>query len=195
MSVHLDVADGVGTIRLDRPPMNALDIATQDRLGELAAEVTERKAHSEGRTQVADGDEVVAAGGQRAQDLGDGGDREVRHHVASEKMVELLLLNTDLIDERHRVVLGLGEPRLHIEAFGPEHDLLGKVIPRHAVHLLIHPDGFERGFERALSLQQRKVCALYIARYLLPPGPKLLPRDLALQRRLFEAEVDLVELR
>jgi enoyl-CoA hydratase/carnithine racemase len=42
MSVHLEVAEGVGTIRLDRPPMNALDIATQDRLGELAAEVTER---------------------------------------------------------------------------------------------------------------------------------------------------------
>lgn len=43
MSVHLEVAEGVGTIRLDRPPMNALDIATQDRLGELAAEVTERE--------------------------------------------------------------------------------------------------------------------------------------------------------
>ncbi|WP_217185579.1 enoyl-CoA hydratase/isomerase family protein [Streptomyces sp. AC495_CC817] len=42
MSVHLEVAEGVGTIRLDRPPMSALDIATQDRLGELAAEVTER---------------------------------------------------------------------------------------------------------------------------------------------------------
>ncbi|MCF3104751.1 enoyl-CoA hydratase/isomerase family protein [Streptomyces roseoverticillatus] len=42
MTVHLEVADGVGTIRLDRPPMNALDIATQDRLRELAEETTRR---------------------------------------------------------------------------------------------------------------------------------------------------------
>ncbi|MGP3981038.1 enoyl-CoA hydratase/isomerase family protein [Streptomyces sp. KR80] len=42
MTVHLEVADGVGTIRLDRPPMNALNIATQDRLRELAEEVTRR---------------------------------------------------------------------------------------------------------------------------------------------------------
>ncbi|MCZ9343548.1 enoyl-CoA hydratase/isomerase family protein, partial [Streptomyces sp. TRM76130] len=28
MTVHLEVADGVGTLRLDRPPMNALDTAT-----------------------------------------------------------------------------------------------------------------------------------------------------------------------
>ncbi len=32
MTVNLEVADRVGTIRLDRPPMNALDIATQDRV-------------------------------------------------------------------------------------------------------------------------------------------------------------------
>ncbi|CAM5704517.1 Fatty acid oxidation complex subunit alpha [Streptomyces griseoloalbus] len=32
MTVHLEVADGVGTLRLERPPMNALDVATQDRL-------------------------------------------------------------------------------------------------------------------------------------------------------------------
>lgn len=42
MTVHLEVAEGVGTIRLDRPPMNALDIATQDRLKELAEEATRR---------------------------------------------------------------------------------------------------------------------------------------------------------
>ncbi|MFH8796720.1 enoyl-CoA hydratase/isomerase family protein [Streptomyces sp. NPDC017941] len=40
-TVHLEVADGVGTIRLDRPPMNALDIELQDRLKDLAAEVTD----------------------------------------------------------------------------------------------------------------------------------------------------------
>ncbi|MFE6685908.1 enoyl-CoA hydratase/isomerase family protein [Streptomyces sp. NPDC057743] len=42
MTVHLEVADGVGTIRLDRPPMNALDIATQDRLRVLAEEAGRR---------------------------------------------------------------------------------------------------------------------------------------------------------
>ncbi|MFE7433254.1 enoyl-CoA hydratase/isomerase family protein [Streptomyces tendae] len=42
MTVHLEVAEGVGTLRLDRPPMNALDVATQDRLKELAEEVTRR---------------------------------------------------------------------------------------------------------------------------------------------------------
>ncbi|XUL94489.1 hypothetical protein ACQ86D_36455 [Streptomyces galilaeus] len=29
-TLRLEVAEGVGTIRLDRPPMNALDTATQD---------------------------------------------------------------------------------------------------------------------------------------------------------------------
>lgn len=42
MTVNLEVAEGVATIRLDRPPMNALDIATQDRIRELAEEVTHR---------------------------------------------------------------------------------------------------------------------------------------------------------
>ncbi|MEZ7003994.1 enoyl-CoA hydratase/isomerase family protein [Streptomyces sp. AD55] len=43
MTVHLEVAEGVGTLRLDRPPMNALDAAMQDRLKELAEEVTRRE--------------------------------------------------------------------------------------------------------------------------------------------------------
>ncbi|WP_406220088.1 enoyl-CoA hydratase/isomerase family protein [Streptomyces canus] len=43
MTVNLEVAEGVGTIRLDRPPMNALDVATQDRLKELAEEATRRE--------------------------------------------------------------------------------------------------------------------------------------------------------
>ncbi|KUL33470.1 enoyl-CoA hydratase [Streptomyces sp. NRRL F-4489] len=42
MTVHLEAEDGVGTIRLDRPPMNALDVATQDRLRELAEEAGRR---------------------------------------------------------------------------------------------------------------------------------------------------------
>lgn len=42
MTVSLEVAEGVGTIRLDRPPMNALDIATQDRLKVVAEEAARR---------------------------------------------------------------------------------------------------------------------------------------------------------
>src|SRR6476619_756214 len=40
--VRLEVADGVGTIRLDRPKMNAISIQVQDELREVAAEATER---------------------------------------------------------------------------------------------------------------------------------------------------------
>ncbi|HBF81461.1 MAG TPA: enoyl-CoA hydratase, partial [Streptomyces sp.] len=42
MTVTLEVRDNVGTIRLDRPPMNALDVAVQDRLRELADEAARR---------------------------------------------------------------------------------------------------------------------------------------------------------
>jgi len=54
--VTLDVADGVGTIRLDRPPVNALDAAMQDELAIVAAEATRR----------ADVNAVVIYGGERA---------------------------------------------------------------------------------------------------------------------------------
>lgn len=42
MTVSLDVADRIGTIRLDRPPMNALDTQMQEELRAAAAEVTSR---------------------------------------------------------------------------------------------------------------------------------------------------------
>jgi enoyl-CoA hydratase/carnithine racemase len=42
MTVNLEVDRGVGTLRLDRPPMNALDSAMQDRLKELAEEAGRR---------------------------------------------------------------------------------------------------------------------------------------------------------
>ncbi len=58
--VRLEVEDGVGTIRLDRPPMNALDIAMQEEIRAAATEAT-------GRTDVAavvlyGGEQVFAAG-------------------------------------------------------------------------------------------------------------------------------------
>ena len=40
--VRLEVADGVGTIRIDRPKMNALDRQTQGEIAEAAAEAGER---------------------------------------------------------------------------------------------------------------------------------------------------------
>ncbi|GAA2760508.1 enoyl-CoA hydratase/isomerase family protein [Actinopolymorpha rutila] len=40
--VRLEVADGVGTIRLDRPPMNALDTAMQEQIRAAAREATDR---------------------------------------------------------------------------------------------------------------------------------------------------------
>ena len=40
--VRLDVEDGIGTIRLDRPPMNALNLTVQTELSEAAAEAGSR---------------------------------------------------------------------------------------------------------------------------------------------------------
>ena len=40
--VRLEVANGIGTIRLDRPPMNALNVQVQDELAAAAREATDR---------------------------------------------------------------------------------------------------------------------------------------------------------
>ncbi|MFE0929968.1 enoyl-CoA hydratase/isomerase family protein [Streptomyces mutabilis] len=66
MTVELEVADGVGTLRLNRPPMNALDIATQDRLKELAEEVTRR---DDVRAVVVYGGEKVFASGADIKEM------------------------------------------------------------------------------------------------------------------------------
>jgi enoyl-CoA hydratase/carnithine racemase len=68
MTVHLEVADGVGTIRLDRPPMNALNIAMQDRLREIAEEITHR---SDVRSVVIWGGEKVFAAGADIKEMRD----------------------------------------------------------------------------------------------------------------------------
>ncbi|WP_329023517.1 enoyl-CoA hydratase/isomerase family protein [Streptomyces sp. NBC_00690] len=65
-TVTLDVLDGVGTIRLDRPPMNALDIAIQDRLRELAEEVGRR---DDIRAVVLYGGEKVFAAGADIKEM------------------------------------------------------------------------------------------------------------------------------
>ncbi|NLU67056.1 enoyl-CoA hydratase-related protein [Streptomyces sp. HNM0574] len=68
MTVNLEVSDGVGTVRLDRPPMNALDIATQDRLLEVAGEITRR---DDVRAVVLYGGEKVFAAGADIKEMQD----------------------------------------------------------------------------------------------------------------------------
>lgn len=66
MTVTLEVAEGVGTIRLDRPPMNALDVATQDRIKELAEEAGRRE---DVRAVVIYGGEKVFAAGADIKEM------------------------------------------------------------------------------------------------------------------------------
>ncbi|MGW1256777.1 enoyl-CoA hydratase/isomerase family protein [Streptomyces sp. NPDC002513] len=66
MTVHLEVAEGVGTLRLDRPPMNALNIAVQDRIRELAEEATRRE---DVRAVVVYGGEKVFAAGADIKEM------------------------------------------------------------------------------------------------------------------------------
>src|SRR6185312_1772820 len=54
--VRLEVADGVGTLRLDRPPVNAMNAAMQDQLHDVAQQAA-------GRDDVR---AVVVYGGERA---------------------------------------------------------------------------------------------------------------------------------
>ncbi len=58
--VRLEVADGIGTIRLDRPPMNALNAEIQEALGAVCAEATSRRDVA--AVIVYGGERVFAAG-------------------------------------------------------------------------------------------------------------------------------------
>jgi hypothetical protein len=66
--VRLEVADGVGTIRLDRPKMNAISIAVQEELRAAAAEATERE---DVRAVVLHGGERVFAAGNDVKEMAD----------------------------------------------------------------------------------------------------------------------------
>lgn len=66
MTVTLEVSAGVGTIRLNRPPMNALDIATQDLLKDLAEEAA---ARDDVRAVVLYGGEKVFAAGADIKEM------------------------------------------------------------------------------------------------------------------------------
>jgi enoyl-CoA hydratase/carnithine racemase len=58
--VRLEVEDGIATIRLDRPPMNALNIEIQDALQVAALEATARR--DVGAVIIYGGEKVFAAG-------------------------------------------------------------------------------------------------------------------------------------
>lgn len=64
--VRLEVADGIGTIRLDRPKMNALNAAMQD---ELALAAQEAAARSDVRAVIVYGGEKVFAAGADIKEM------------------------------------------------------------------------------------------------------------------------------
>jgi enoyl-CoA hydratase/carnithine racemase len=66
--VRLEVADGVGTIRLDRPKMNAISIQVQGELRAAAAEAAER---DDVRAVVLYGGEKVFAAGNDVKEMAD----------------------------------------------------------------------------------------------------------------------------
>src|SRR4051812_34582320 len=66
--VSLEVADGVGTIRLDRPKMNAISFQVQAELRAAAAEATERE---DVRAVVLYGGERVFAAGNDVKEMAD----------------------------------------------------------------------------------------------------------------------------
>ncbi|MGI8699796.1 MAG: enoyl-CoA hydratase/isomerase family protein [Nocardioidaceae bacterium] len=66
--LRLDVADGVGTIRLDRPPMNALNVTVQEELRAAAGEASQR---SDVRAVIVYGGESVFAAGADVKEMAD----------------------------------------------------------------------------------------------------------------------------
>lgn len=64
--VRVEVEDGIGTIRIDRPKMNPLDIAVQDALGEAAGIVS---ADAEVRAVIIYGGEKVFAAGADIKEM------------------------------------------------------------------------------------------------------------------------------
>ena len=66
--VRLEVADGVGTIRLDRPKMNALNVQVQEEIRTAAAEATDR---DDVKAVVVYGGERVFAAGADIKEMAD----------------------------------------------------------------------------------------------------------------------------
>jgi enoyl-CoA hydratase len=66
--VRLEVADGIGTIRLDRPPMNALNVQVQEELRAAAGEAGDR---DDVRAVVVYGGPKVFAAGADIKEMGE----------------------------------------------------------------------------------------------------------------------------
>ncbi len=66
--VRLEVADAIATIRLDRPPMNALNVQVQEEIRAAAAEATQRR---DVRAVVVFGGEKVFAAGADILEMAD----------------------------------------------------------------------------------------------------------------------------
>jgi enoyl-CoA hydratase/carnithine racemase len=66
--VRLEVADGIGTIRLDRPKMNALDVQMQE---EIRAAATEASGRDDVKAVVVWGGERVFAAGADVKEMAD----------------------------------------------------------------------------------------------------------------------------
>jgi enoyl-CoA hydratase/carnithine racemase len=66
--VRLEVADGVGTIRLDRPKMNALNVQVQEEIRAAAVEATDRE---DVKAVVVYGGERVFAAGADVKEMAD----------------------------------------------------------------------------------------------------------------------------
>src|SRR5689334_12229132 len=66
--VRLEVTDGVGTIRLDRPKMNALNVQVQEEIRAAAAEATDRE---DVKAVVVYGGEKVFAAGADIKEMAD----------------------------------------------------------------------------------------------------------------------------
>ncbi|HEX6497728.1 MAG TPA: enoyl-CoA hydratase-related protein [Micromonosporaceae bacterium] len=64
--VRVEVSDGIGTVRLDRPPMNALNIQVQEELRAAAAEIT---GNDEIRAAIVYGGEKVFAAGADIKEM------------------------------------------------------------------------------------------------------------------------------
>ena len=88
--VRLEVADGIGTIRLDRPKMNALNLQVQNEIEECAREATVRD----------DVAAVIVYGGERV--FAAGADIKEMQTMS----YTCLLYTSDAADERSSVDLG-----------------------------------------------------------------------------------------
>ena len=92
--VQLEVSDGVGTIRLDRPPMNALDARVQTELIEVSREAD---ARDDVRAVVVYGGEKVFAAGADVKQMADMTYQEMVRHA-------------HLLQDFTRALAGIGKP-------------------------------------------------------------------------------------